>query len=282
MAGLELGTAASFVHVHHPPHQHDLHPLQQGPSEPEDEDNRFSDDGTRPHRGVIDGGLGRGGDAVARRPRGRPAGSKNRPKPPVVITRESANSLRAHILEIDDGFDVFDLVATYARRRQRGIYVLSGSGTVTNVSLRQPAEAAAQAVVTLQGRFEILSLSGSFLPPPAPPGATSLSIFLAGGRGQVVGGNVVGKLIASGPVLVIASSSTNVAYERLPLDEEDQQLHIQQPLPTSQILGGGGGGSSLLPDPSLGFPFFTLPPDNMAGSNVRLPVNGYSAAHHPF
>jgi hypothetical protein len=40
--------------------------------------------------------------------------------------------------------------------------------------------------VTLHGRFEILSLSGSFLLPPAPPGTTSLTIFLAGGQGQAI------------------------------------------------------------------------------------------------
>lgn len=108
------------------------------------------------------------GDIVGRRPRGRPPGSKNKPKPPVIITRESANTLRAHILEIGNGCDVFECISTYARRRQRGICILSGSGTVTNVSIRQPA--AAGSVVTLHGRFEILSLSGSFLPPPAPPG----------------------------------------------------------------------------------------------------------------
>ncbi|GKV15536.1 hypothetical protein SLEP1_g26320 [Rubroshorea leprosula] len=34
-----------------------------------------------------------------RRPRGRPAGSKNKPKPPIIITRDSANALRAHAME---------------------------------------------------------------------------------------------------------------------------------------------------------------------------------------
>ncbi|XP_047259781.1 AT-hook motif nuclear-localized protein 23 [Capsicum annuum] len=204
------------------------------------------------------------GDIVGRRPRGRPPGSKNKPKPPVIITRESANTLRAHILEIGNGCDVFECISTYARRRQRGICILSGSGTVTNVTIRQPA--AAGSVVTLHGRFEILSLSGSFLPPPAPPGATSLTIFLAGGQGQVVGGSVVGELIASGQVIVIASSFTNVAYERLPL-EEDEGLQNQQ---VSQVSSGnnnngtnnGGGGNnnnSQFHDPSSGFPFFNLP-----------------------
>ncbi|GFZ00829.1 putative AT-hook DNA-binding family protein [Actinidia rufa] len=244
MAGLDLG----YIHQLH---------LQRHPDQNEGDNNnsggsgRFSGDH---HEGV--GGHQAGpGDIVVRRPRGRPPGSKNKPKPPVIITTESANTLRAHILEIGSGCDVFDCVATYARRRQRGICILSGSGSVTNVSLRQPSSAAAAsaaAVVTLHGRFEIMSLMGSFLPPPAPPGATSLTVFLGGGQGQVVGGSVVGELTAVGPVIVIAASFTNVAYERLPLEEEEAA--------GMQMQGGGvgGGENGPFPDPS-GLPLFNLP-----------------------
>ncbi|KAL8201072.1 hypothetical protein R6Q57_012411 [Mikania cordata] len=292
MAGLDLGTASRYIH-----HQLHLSDLQLHTTQPENnqhhhlfsdgtalhnhQQNQDDDDHHGGHEMVSPnsggGGGGGSGDIVGRRPRGRPAGSKNKPKPPVIITRESANTLRAHILEIANGCDIFDCIATYARRRQRGICILSGSGIVTNVSLRQPAGAGS--VVALHGRFEILSLSGSFLPPPAPPGATSLTIFLAGGQGQVVGGNVVGELTASGPVIVIASSFTNVAYERLPLEEEEAEaggLHMQPP--TSQTDGGpgsGGGGmnSNPFPDPSSGLPFFNLPL-NMP-PNVQLPVDHY-------
>lgn len=118
--------------------------------------------------GVEGGGIG---DEIGpRRPRGRPAGSRNKPKPPIIISQESPHALRAHVIEIASGCDVGENVATFARRRQRGICVLSGSGIVNNVTLRQPA--APGAVVSLHGRFEILSLSGAFLPPPAPPSAT--------------------------------------------------------------------------------------------------------------
>ncbi|MBA0768215.1 hypothetical protein Gotri_017035, partial [Gossypium trilobum] len=117
-----------------------------------------------------------------RRPRGRPAGSRNKPKPPIIITRDSANALRTHVMEIGDGCDIVESVSTFARRRQRGVCIMSGTGNVTNVTLRQPASAGA--IVSLHGRFEILSLSGSFLPPPAPPAATGLTIYLAGGQGQ--------------------------------------------------------------------------------------------------
>ncbi|KAL1354506.1 hypothetical protein HN51_068310 [Arachis hypogaea] len=288
MAGLDLGTASRFVqnlhrpefnlhHNHHHQQQHHHHHHHQQDSEEDANNNHqdhYEDDAPHDHTG-LDLATASAGDVVARRPRGRPPGSKNKPKPPVIITRESANTLRAHILEVASGCDVFDSVATYARRRQRGICILSGSGTVNNVTIRQPA--AAGAVVTLHGRFEILSLSGSFLPPPAPPGATSLSIYLAGGQGQVVGGSVVGELIAAGPVIVIASSFTNVAYERLPLDEDEQQL----PGGGGGQGSGGGGGNSPFGDPSSGLPFFNLPV-NMP-NNVQLPsaVDGFSRPPPP-
>lgn len=269
MAGLDLGTSR-FNNIHqqfHNPSDFTLQTQQQ--QQEQDRNHQFSgdrdDDGGQPGHDLVPGNTG-SGNIVGRRPKGRPAGSKNKPKPPVIITRESANTLRAHILEVSNGCDIFESVATYARKRQRGICILSGSGTVTNVSIRQPA--AAGSVLTLQGRFEILSLSGSFLPPPAPPGATSLTIFLAGGQGQVLGGSVVGELTAAGPVIVIASSFTNVAYERLPLEEEE----------TLQMQGGGGDGSvhnstNPFPDPSSGLPFLNLP-INMP-PNVQLPVDAW-------
>ncbi|KAF3657305.1 AT-hook motif nuclear-localized protein 21 [Capsicum annuum] len=258
MAGLDLGSAS-----HHRFLPHHL----QRPHDPQDDEinrnnNQFSDDNNNNSDNNSPSHHQQGGDIVARRPRGRPAGSKNKPKPPVIITRESANALRAHILEVSSGHDVFESVANYARKRQRGICILSGSGTVNNVTIRQPA--AAGSVVTLHGRFEILSLSGSFLPPPAPPGATSLTIYLSGGQGQVVGGNVVDALIASGPVIVIASSFTNVAYERLPLDEENESIQIQQQ-------GGVSTQSGNFADPSnIGLPFLNLPLNMPNGGQLQM------------
>ncbi|CAI0449166.1 unnamed protein product [Linum tenue] len=161
-----------------------------------------------------------------RRPRGRPAGAKNKPKPPIIVTRDSANALRAHAMEVSSGCDVSESLVIYARRKQRGICVLSGSGYVTNVTLRQPTSSGA--IVTLHGRFEILSLLGSILPPPAPSGITGLTIYLAGAQGQVVGGGVVGALIASGPVVVMAASFMNATFDRLPLDEDEIAAAVVQ------------------------------------------------------
>ncbi|KAJ7962230.1 AT-hook motif nuclear-localized protein [Quillaja saponaria] len=214
---------------------------------------------------------------MGRRPRGRPAGSKNKPKPPIIITRDSANALRSHVMEITNGCDIMECVSTFARRRQRGVCILSGSGTVTNVTLRQPASPGA--VVTLHGRFEILSLSGSFLPPPAPPAASGLTIYLAGGQGQVVGGSVVGSLLASGPVVIMSASFGNAAYERLPLEEEEESLVPGNGgLGSPGMVGGGQGQQQhqqqqqqqqLLSDPNPSL--FHGVPQNL----LQLPAEGF-------
>ncbi|KAL1342114.1 hypothetical protein HN51_028701 [Arachis hypogaea] len=184
-------------------------------------------------------------------------------------------------MEIAGGADVAESVAQFARRRQRGVCVLSGSGSVANVTIRQPT---APGAVVLHGRFEILSLTGAFLPGPAPPGSTGLTVYLAGGQGQVIGGSVVGSLVAVGPVMVIAATFANATYERLPLDEEDEGPSgggggssggtgggaggggspPPQPLPG---IGGSGGHHSLhagggLPDPTS-LPLYNMPPNLM-------------------
>lgn len=215
----------------------------------------------------------------SRRPKGRPPGSKNRPKPPIVVTRDSPNSLRSHVMEVASGSDVAESIAQFARRRQRGVCVLSGNGSVVNVTLRQPA--APGAVVALHGTFEILSLTGAFLPGPAPPGSTGLTVYLAGGHGQVVGGCVVGSLVAAGPVMIIAATFANATYERLPLedDEESGQTHSlphnAEGSPPAIGISGTGDQYQGLPDPSS-ILMYNMPPNSLPNGGHELSRDAYA------
>nr|GMD75490.1 AT-hook motif nuclear-localized protein 20-like [Ipomoea batatas] len=214
-----------------------------------------------------------------KRPRGRPPGSKNKPKPPIFVTRDTPNGLRSHVMEIAGGSDVAESIAQFARRRQRGVCVLSGNGAVANVTLRQPT--AAGAAVMLQGRFEILSLAGTFLPGPSPPGATGLTVYLAGVQGQVVGGSVVGPLVAAGPVMVIAATFANATYERLPILEDDPpdsaaQFPIESP-PQPPPPGADHHG---LPEPSSSLPLYNLTP-NLFPHGAQLSPHDAYAWQHP-
>ncbi|KAL1536091.1 AT-hook motif nuclear-localized protein 20-like [Salvia divinorum] len=203
-------------------------------------------------------------EVCTRRPRGRPPGSKNKPKPPIFVTRDSPNALRSHVMEVASGTDVAESIAHFARRRQRGVCVLSGSGSVVNVTIRQPA-----AAVVLQGRFEILSLTGAFLPGPAPPGATGLTVYLAGGQGLVVGGSVVGPLVAAGPVMVVAATFSNATYERLPLEEEEEAA-----------AGGGDSPPGMVQQPHQGMAYpSNLPIPNLLANGGDLNHDAYGWAH---
>ncbi|KAL4298126.1 hypothetical protein GQ457_12G001170 [Hibiscus cannabinus] len=255
------------LHHHHQPQFH--------PQNSEEDEQSGSSSGVKRRDRDDDGGSGaaegrelgiHGGEGeMNRRPRGRPAGSKNKPKPPIIITQDSANALRTHVVEIGDGCDIVESVATFARRRQRGVCIMSGTGNVTDVRLRQPASAGA--IVSLHGRFEILSLSGSFLPPPAPPSATGLTIYLAGGQGQVVGGSVVGTLTCSGPVVIMAASFSNAAYERLPLEEEEEEPQLPMQ----------GGAMESSPDAVGQVPpeFFHGMAPNLVNSSIQLPNEAF-------
>ncbi|KAH7440142.1 hypothetical protein KP509_04G093400 [Ceratopteris richardii] len=218
---------------------------------------------------------------VGKRPRGRPLGSKNKPKPPIIISKDSATALRAHVLEVAANCDVAACVASFARARRRGLCVLAGSGSVSNVTLRQPA--APGTSVTLQGNFDIISLSGAFLPHPAPPGATGLTVYLAGGQGNVVGGTVVGSLIAAGPVIVIAASFLNASHERLPL-QEGQLTTIESPdsnhdINVEENATNPNNAGSKVGETSSHFnlnsmAIFNIPP-NLVPSPAQLPQNAY-------
>ncbi|XP_010245002.1 PREDICTED: AT-hook motif nuclear-localized protein 19-like [Nelumbo nucifera] len=159
-------------------------------------------------------------------------------EPPVLFSLEpvlessfdllGGNNLLVPRLERVEGNDVLEMGfhSGLLRRLLRRVLVndllrvLSGSRAVTNVTLRQPA--APGVVVALHGRFVILSLTEAFLPGPAPLGSTGLTVYLAGGQGQVVGGSVVGTLMTAGPVMVIAATFSTATFEQLPLDEEEE------------------------------------------------------------
>ncbi|KAG0449726.1 hypothetical protein HPP92_027158 [Vanilla planifolia] len=155
--------------------------------------------------------------------RGRPPGSKNKPKPPVVITRDVVlgdlagfGAFRTQVLEIPPGNDVAESIATFARglEVQAGICVLAGYGPVSTATIRQSF---CDEALSVRGCFDILSISAVFLPPRRVAGSMSLS--LAGPQGQVVGGIVAGPVVSARKVVVVMASFSNPAFHRLPVDE---------------------------------------------------------------
>ncbi|XP_062016751.1 AT-hook motif nuclear-localized protein 23-like [Rosa rugosa] len=184
----------------------------------------------------------------SRKPRGRPPGSKNRPRPPIVINKESESGMQSVVIEISAGSDVVESLVQYARRRRVGITVLSGCGSVSSVTLRRPllqSHHAPAPAMSLHGPFNLLSLSGSFMESLA---TCSFGISLAGSQGQVFGGIVGGQVIAASLVVVVAATFRNPRFHKLPAgpglasgDESDDD--DTQDTKPSLLLGGCATGS---------------------------------------
>lgn len=174
-----------------------------------------------------------------KKPRGRPLGSKNKPKPPVVVTRESEAAMRPVVLELAAGCDVVGAVAAFARRRRVGVSVLCGRGAVAAVTLRLVASSAA---VTLHGRFEVLALSGTVV----PSSASAFSVSLAGEGGQVIGGTLAGEMTAADGVVVVAAVFGSAQVHRLPAagaEDEDSGGGREEGMHAQVAVGLGGTGT---------------------------------------
>ncbi|KAE8699725.1 AT-hook motif nuclear-localized protein 2 [Hibiscus syriacus] len=112
-----------------------------------------------------------------------------------------------HVITVNAGEDVTMKVISFSQQKPRAICIISANGVISNVTLRQPDSSGG--TVTNEGRFEILSLSGSFMPTETQ-GTRSrsggMSVSLASADGRVVGGGVAGLLIAASAVQVVVGS----------------------------------------------------------------------------
>ncbi|EXC17842.1 hypothetical protein L484_023197 [Morus notabilis] len=112
-----------------------------------------------------------------------------------------------HIITVNAGEDVTMKIISFSQQGPRAICILSANGVISSVTLRQPDSSGG--TLTYEGRFEILSLSGSFM--PNETGGTrsrsgGMSVSLASPDGRVVGGGVAGLLVAASPVQVVVGS----------------------------------------------------------------------------
>ncbi|XP_018624501.2 AT-hook motif nuclear-localized protein 3-like [Nicotiana tomentosiformis] len=116
-------------------------------------------------------------------------------------------NLTAHVIIVNVGEDVSMKIISFAQQESRAICVLAANGAISNVTLHQTNSSGG--TLTYEGRFDILSLRGSFM--PSDDGVTTsrsggLSVSLSDPDGQVIGGGLAGLLVAASLVQVIVGS----------------------------------------------------------------------------
>uniref|UniRef100_A0A453N3B1 AT-hook motif nuclear-localized protein n=1 Tax=Aegilops tauschii subsp. strangulata TaxID=200361 RepID=A0A453N3B1_AEGTS len=162
--------------------------------------------GQGPARGVHQPRGARGGDADDGR-HADPRGGRLHAAARDVVGCASGANFTPHILNVATGEDINMKVISFSQQGPRAICILSANGVISNVTLRQHDSLGG--TVTYEGRFELLSLSGSFT--PTEKGGSrdrcgGMSVSLAAADGRVIGGGVAGLLVAASPVQVVVGS----------------------------------------------------------------------------
>ncbi|KAL8138715.1 hypothetical protein V2J09_004716 [Rumex salicifolius] len=112
-----------------------------------------------------------------------------------------------HIITVNAGEDIMMKVISFSQQGPRAICILSANGVISSVTLRQPESSGG--TLTYEGHFEILTLTGSFMPSESGGirnRSGGMSVSLAGPDGRIVGGGIAGLLVAASPIQIVVGS----------------------------------------------------------------------------
>lgn len=193
-----------------------------------------------PHASPSSGGPGSGSGSLcpwpsmstkaaeAMKKRGRPSGPSSR-KLQLAALGSLGTGFTPHVITVKAGEDVSAKIMSFSQNGPRAICILSANGAISHVTLRQAATSGG--TVTYEGRFEILSLSGSFLLSESGGQRSrtgGLSVSLAYPDGRVLGGGVAGLLTAASPVQIVVGSFI-IEKKR----EQKQTIHMPHTMPAA-------------------------------------------------
>lgn len=186
--------------------------------------------------GAVGGATGNGANCDEypnKKPRGRPHGSKNKPK---------TISTQPIILEIPPGTDIIQSVVQFALNHELYVSILGGLGHVSELDVCYPGTNALP--VKISGTFQLVSFTGTFADcaSSSSPSVSCFIISIAGSEGHVLGGLVAHRLIAESQVMLLGTSFKNPDICKQPCDSK---------LTDDQLNPFGEGGSSGATNESL-------------------------------
>lgn len=145
-----------------------------------------------------------------KRGRGRPPGSGRKQQLAALgewVAGSAGVGFTPHVITVPIGEDVAAKIMSFSNQGPRAVSILSATGAVSTVTLLQPAVSGG--TITYEGRFDILSLYGSYMLTDDGESRSrngGLSIVLSSPDGRVVGGSIGGQLIAATAVQLVVGS----------------------------------------------------------------------------
>lgn len=134
--------------------------------------------------------------------RGRPLGSRNRPKVRVYPNEELSNPLV--VLEFPPNCEIISWLLRYAQGRNISLAVVSGCGSVSEVVFA-PAQSQQLSRAYRDGIMAMLSMSGTYINSPTEPSPSHsfFNVKVARNREEITGGAL--KIVTSGHVVLKVS-----------------------------------------------------------------------------
>ncbi|XP_073055721.1 AT-hook motif nuclear-localized protein 1-like [Primulina eburnea] len=181
-----------------------------------------------------------------------------------------------HIITVGAGEDVTMKVISFSQQGPRAICILSANGVVSIVTLQQPDSSGG--TLTYEGRFEILSLTGSFT--PSETGGVrnrsgGMSVSLASPDGRVLGGGVAGLLVAASPVQIVVGSflAGNQVEQKTKEDKPEPMAII--PAAAITISSAGMEVTNQASPLFRGDSWSSMPPDSRnKPTDINVPLSG--------
>ncbi|BAF10488.1 AT-hook motif nuclear-localized protein 9 [Oryza sativa Japonica Group] len=211
--------------------------------------------------GAGSGGSGSGA-LTEKRGRGRPPGSGKMQQLASLgkwFLGSVGTGFTPHVIIISPGEDVAARIMSFSQQGPRAVCIISATGAVSTATLHQDSNSGG--VVTYEGRFEILCLSGSYLVIEEGGSRTrsgGLCIALCGPDHRVIGGSVGGVLTAAGTVQVIVGSFMYGGTKKNKAKAEQETENNEEPI---------GGEEET---PTMALPDHNMPHHTMGGWSAGL------------
>ncbi|KAJ8540813.1 hypothetical protein K7X08_001629 [Anisodus acutangulus] len=176
---------------------------------------------TPPSGPVFSEAAQRGADTTpaAKKPRGRPIGSKNKQKPQPkakptptpetfdvarkIVSESAGSTSTIHTLSVEAGEDIAEKIASFIIHDTAPVKILFATGEVSTMTVKKPGRSGE--ITKHEGLYRIMTLSGSFTWPEIDGQhcwSGALDLLTLSSDGLVVGGSAAGELIAASPTRV--------------------------------------------------------------------------------
>ncbi|OIW15800.1 hypothetical protein TanjilG_04335 [Lupinus angustifolius] len=154
----------------------------------------------------------------SKRSRGRPRGSTNKHIITSTLAETSGGSFKPHVITVNKGEDVVKKILAFSEKNvpKAAVSVISATGSVSSVLFRNTNHSSIQ---KLEGCFEIVSLSGSYIFGADGDSLCKKGMFtilLSEPDGRIFGGILESSMIAATPIqLIVASFKQNTSKKTM-------------------------------------------------------------------